>query len=160
MRRPQNVWLCVTAMFALITCSPKPSQTTDDIVGETQPTGAPIIPQNHKAPLRCIYGILKANQAIRSINLYTLDSFRSAIEFTRLNKQGHISTRDIMLSGVLNDGTTLYSFGLPVEDQENWQFDSSLADQLNSACRLSPAFDNLLPAPPARAKWLREEPPT
>jgi hypothetical protein len=158
MRRPQNVPLSVVAMFALVACSPKPSQTTGDVVGDAQQI-APTIPPNHKAPLKCIYDILKANGAVRSIDVFALDGFRSAIEFTRVNEQGHVSTRDILLSGVLRDGTTNYFYGMPVDDQANWQFDMSLSGKLNSSCRLRPAFDNLLPPPPARARWRREKSP-
>jgi len=62
----------------------------------------PTIPLKHKASIKCIYSILKSNGAVRSVDTYALDGFRSAIEFTFTDVKGEQSTTDILLSGVLN----------------------------------------------------------
>jgi len=121
----------------------------------------PTIPLKHKASIKCIYSILKSNGAVRSVDTYALDGFRSAIEFTFTDVKGEQSTTDILLSGVLKDGSTLYGYGSPdrqseQRELENQQFLSSIAETLVSECHLLPAFDNLFPQPPPRQKWRRE----
>jgi len=123
---------------------------------------APTIPARHKEPIKCIYGILRSNNAVRSVDIYALDGFRSALEFNYVYADGNVSTEDILLSGTKKDGTTAYGLSSPIRqsDQQqiaHLQFLQPMLERFQSACHLFPAFDNLIPQPPPRSKWQRED---
>ena len=118
----------------------------------------PEIPIATMPTVKCVYRILKSSGAVQSVDAYAIDGFRSAIEYTFRDKNGHQVISDIMLSG------RHYSFPIQHDESQvvvaqDMDFASRISDRLSSECHVSPAFDNLLPSPKVRADWRRVDLP-
>jgi hypothetical protein len=120
---------------------------------------APEIPASVRTALKCIYLLLKSNSQFQSVDVYSVDDFRSALEFTIRGKDGHDLTSDILLSGPFGGATTWSLVTLHGETTaQGFEELDSLTKSFpgwDSSCNLKPAADNLLPQPKPRSEWRR-----
>jgi hypothetical protein len=117
------------------------------------------MPATTKPALICIYRLLKSDAEIQSVEAYRVDGFRFALEYVFKDKDGRLVTSDIVLSGV-SDNNNAYEVSIPDNkpDYMGWEsveFLSKRFPQLDTTCRVSSAFDNLIPYPKPRAEWVR-----
>jgi hypothetical protein len=122
----------------------------------------PVLPPATVAPARCVYSLLKADPAVRSVDVYVVDNVRAAIELVFRDKAGSAVVSDIVLTAVGGDvsymGSFQYGESEGVADEEI-EFLSRFAQTFTSQCHLSAAFDDLLPSPEARSEWRHVDPP-
>lgn len=99
----------------------------------------------------CVYGVLKSDPDVQSIQVFRVDNFRSAIEYTFHDERGKM-TADILFSTIGSKTT----YDLPVFHEETNR-DAKLLRNLNinSKCAVTGAFDDLEPTPKPRNAWQR-----
>jgi hypothetical protein len=102
--------------------------------------------------LKCVYRVLASNSEITSVEAYTVDGFRFALEYRFRGKDGHQEVSDLMISGANYSYPILHNESREVIGQE-MDLAMKIRDRLKSDCHVSPAFDNMLPAPKERAEW-------
>lgn len=91
--------------------------------------------------VRCVYGLLESDPDVESIEVFRIDAYRSAIEYTLHDKKGRVTTDVEFLAP--GKRTTVSGGDL-------------LRDRLiYSRCRLSPVLDDMQPAAPPRSAWQR-----
>ena len=121
------------------------------------------LPTPLKPAVKCIYSLMKSSNAIQSVNLYDIDGFRYAIEFSFRNKQNNIVADDIELFSTPYDGQVWEGDKVPREiSQQAMMEGSEIEDrlELTSKCHISQTFDNVLPQPLARKEWREIKRPT
>jgi hypothetical protein len=116
----------------------------------------PQIPSGIRPAMGCVLRLLKSNSAVRSADVYIVDDLRSAVEYAFRDRNGEDRVSDIVLLG----GT--YSGMSPRDKSEKaiaagMDFLGGISEKLGSKCHIEPAFDNLMPPPKPREKWLRVE---
>jgi hypothetical protein len=104
--------------------------------------------------VRCIYGVLKSSNKVRSVSLYSVDGSRFAIEYAFRNKENQLVVSDIEFFG--SDAPFTATDKIPREvsmevANEAQELERKL--NLNSKCGLRYEFDNLYPEASARADW-------
>jgi hypothetical protein len=121
------------------------------------------IPAAAEPTIRCIHRALKSDRAVQSVDLYSIDESRFAVEFGFRNKTGRVVVSDIEL---LIDAERSVTEGGPVtetnliprgisEETAAEAGDLETRLDLRSKCHFDTALDDLYPGPTARAGWLR-----
>ena len=126
----------------------------------------PSIPSAQQSTVKCVYRLLKSKAAIQSVDVYAVDGFRSAVEYTFRDASGHTVVSDIMISGIsTNGGHDITYDGQPMNGDsqkmihEEMDFLGQISNELHSECQIMPAFDHLIPGPPEHKLWLQVELP-
>ena len=115
------------------------------------------IPPEALPAVKCIYRLLKSSSAIQSVDVYSMDGFRTGIEYAFRDHNGQVLVSDIELVSPSADAVFLGD-KVPRELSEeavNKGQDLLFGLHLDEKCRLTWAFDNLLPQPKARTEWRR-----
>lgn len=123
------------------------------------------IPATAIPTVKCVYDLLKASPAVQSADVYVIDDVRSAVEFRFNGKDSKIIIADLML--LAGSPSKAYDMTYDIKIARNepqaagWEstgFISSL--MVSSKCRVTPAFDDLIPGPEPRADWQQIDPST
>jgi hypothetical protein len=100
---------------------------------------------------------LKSDSAVQSVDLYSIDGFRFAVEYGFRNKDNRSVVSDIELI-IDADEPVTQTDRIPREISQETATEAEELESrldLNSKCHLRTVFDNLLPEPKARTDWLR-----
>ena len=122
----------------------------------------PEIPASSLPTVTCVYHALQSRLGAEAVNVYVIDRFRSAVEYSFQDKTGRAVVADVLLSYSSNDKVT-YS-GQLAQDQPKdiWGEAADFLGSLNltSRCGSDPVFDNLYPDRKPRAEWRRVDLPS
>jgi len=114
----------------------------------------PALPIAAMPAAQCIHRVLKSSSAVRSVDLYSIDGDRFAVEYVFRNKDNQAVVSDIEFFEL--NGSVIQGDKIPREvSMETASEAQDLESKLDlvSKCHLHPAFDNLLPPPKARIDW-------
>lgn len=108
---------------------------------------------------RCIYRVLKSSNAIRSVDIYDIDSdgSRLGFEYTFNGTGGRPTVSYVELVGGDFLGEKIPKEASQQAMVEGAKIESEL--HLSKKCHLQEGFDNLFPQPAARQLWRRIYPP-
>jgi hypothetical protein len=106
----------------------------------------------------CVFRILQSNPRFQSINAYSVDEFRSALEYTTHSDDGRDIITDIMVSGPQIQRSFTWSVvALHGETTEQGFRELEILDKSlpgwYSSCNLKPVADNRIPGPKPRSEW-------
>ncbi len=115
--------------------------------------GHPEIVAGARPAVVCVYGVLKSDPDVQSIQVFRVDNFRSAIEYTFHDERGKM-TADILFS-TIGSRTT---YDLPLFHEQTNRDAKLLRNlKINSKCAVTSAFDDLEPTPKPRNAWQQVE---
>jgi hypothetical protein len=117
--------------------------------------------------LNCIYNLLRSDESVHSTSVYSVDGFRSAVEFSFRDKKYGDIVADIVLSGGRIGDQMTYNLGrFSTNSPDQLTQDKALRSAefvgklLARSCSVTPALDDVLPFPPPRAEWQQVEWPS
>ena len=128
----------LVSSFGVITACAQPKIATDTIPA-----------------VECVYRLMKSDPAIQTVNVYAVDKFRSAIEYSFRYKDGE-HTADLVFSG-WGHGRSRFYMSATRESPQTSSREYEILSNLNLPykCPAVPAFDNAEPTPKPRDDWQR-----
>jgi hypothetical protein len=119
---------------------------------------SPSLPAGTLPPIRCIYNILKPEKAVLSIDVFAIDSARSAVEYSFRDPNNEVIVSDIVL--LTTAGRVTYHGATAVQPppsarEQSMKFLASL--NLSQECHIVASFDSLVPGAKPRADWRKIE---
>lgn len=135
------------------------------VLSAANTAGAAQLPGDSVAQMptvECVYDFLKSQADVRSVEAYKVDVLRSAVGYIFQTKDGKLVGSAIMITGVSLGGRLTYD-GVPRENDSQktigleMDFLASISNKLESRCRITSVFDDLVPLPPSRQHWQRED---
>jgi hypothetical protein len=112
------------------------------------------LPERSLAVAKCVYGTFKANAAVKSVEVYKVGDFRTAIEYTFSGKDKRELVGDLMLNGATYMVQAWHNESSADGFEE---LDFAMSTGFGSKCQLQPVGDHLLPPPPPRSEWQRAD---
>ena len=114
----------------------------------------PSVPAVAIPVVQCMHRLLKSSNEVQSVDLYSIDGFRIAVEYAFRNEEGAVVVSDIELLPLgrsVDEGDKIPREVSLKTAGEGQDLEQKLG--LASKCHYSFSFDNLLPQPKARADW-------
>lgn len=116
------------------------------------------LPERLLLAARCVYSTFKANAAVKSVEIYKVGDFRTAIEYRFSSKDKRDLVGDLILTGIGTNVTFMVQAWHNESSEDGFEeLGFAMETGFDRQCHLSPAGDHLMPFPPPRLEWQRAE---